>query len=277
MTYAHTPAGLTEYTIDRPSCTIHYWVGGPADQPVVVLMHGATMDHRMFNPQVEDLLPDYRVLVWDAPGHGKSQPLQGAFTLTQAGQDMFAILDAQGIDRAVIGGQSLGSLIAQQMYLDDPSRFLALIAIGGVRITKQTSKLERWALKASLPLFKLWPHKNLTKVVARATVKEPLAQAYALEASRQLTPETFAEVWAGVGAALPEGLEEHTIDVPILITHGDQDRAGTIKRDAPAWAKHEPDATYVVIPNAAHNANQDNPEFTNRAIRDFLQRTLQKA
>lgn len=56
--------------------------------------------------------------------------------------------------------------------------------------------------------------------------------------------------------------------------HGDHDRAGAIRRDMPLWAEQEPHAVYQVIPNAAHNANQDNPVFTNQAILAFLQENV---
>jgi pimeloyl-ACP methyl ester carboxylesterase len=65
-----------------------------------------------------------------------------------------------------------------------------------------------------------------------------------------------------------------SFDIPLLLLHGEYDRAGTIRRDMPQWARQEKTATYRVIPDAAHNANQDNPEFTNQAILAFLQQTV---
>jgi pimeloyl-ACP methyl ester carboxylesterase len=56
-------------------------------------MHGATMDHRMFNAQVRALAPHYRVLVWDARGHGQSQPMGAGFSLERCAGDMLAVLD----------------------------------------------------------------------------------------------------------------------------------------------------------------------------------------
>jgi pimeloyl-ACP methyl ester carboxylesterase len=47
-------------------------------------------------------------------------------------------------------------------------------------------------------------------------------------------------------------------------------RAGTIRRDMPLWAQLDKHAVYQVIPDAVHNANQDNSVFTNQAILAFL-------
>jgi pimeloyl-ACP methyl ester carboxylesterase len=82
--YSTTSPLLSVYSLKRQGCPVHYWIGGRVDRPLVVLMHGATMDNRMFNPQVEALLPEYRVLVWDARGHRESQPIGASFSLACA-------------------------------------------------------------------------------------------------------------------------------------------------------------------------------------------------
>ena len=62
--------------------------------------------------------------------------------------------------------------------------------------------------------------------------------------------------------------------MPLLLTHGDQDATGSIRRQAPWWAAYEPDVRYVVIPDASHNANQDNRAFFNETLRAFLQQRV---
>ncbi len=62
--------------------------------------------------------------------------------------------------------------------------------------------------------------------------------------------------------------------MPFLLTHGGHDGTGSIRKQAPTWAAYEPDVKYVVIPDAGHNANQDNPEFFNRALREFMKAHL---
>ena len=96
-------------------------------------------------------------------------------------------------------------------------------------------------------------------------------QEYALFAARQINREDFLTIWKAVTIAINDkGLPDFTIDVPLLLIHGDQDRTGTIKRDMPLWAATETHATYHIIPDAGHNANQDNPKATNAFIQQFL-------
>jgi pimeloyl-ACP methyl ester carboxylesterase len=81
----------------RPDATIAYWVSGPERAPVVLLLHGATLDHRAWDAQVDELTPQYRVVVPDLRGHGEST-LEGAFRFDDAVDDVAALLDA--VDRA---------------------------------------------------------------------------------------------------------------------------------------------------------------------------------
>ena len=269
--FQNTPAILSPHTSQRAGCPLHYWVGGAPERPWLVFMHGATMDHRMFNAQVQALAPDYRVLAWDARGHGQSQPMGAGFSLERCAEDMLAILDAQGVDQAILCGQSLGGYIAQHIYRLAPERVQALIMIGTTPIAKAYSRWEVWALQASLPLFRLWPYGHFTQTIARTHGRRPEVQAYMLQAARQIPRDDFVAIWQAVTVAVDEkGDPALRFDVPLLLLHGDRDRAGTIRRDMPLWAGQEQHAVYQVIPDAAHNANQDNPEFTNQAILAFL-------
>lgn len=273
--FTTSPAVLREQTHFKAGCTLHYWLGGPAERPLLVFMHGATMDHRMFNAQVEAFAPHYRLLVWDARGHGKSQPIGAGFSLAQCVGDMLSILDELGAAQAVLCGQSLGGYIAQHLYRQAPQRVRAMVIIGSTPIAKAYSRWEIWALKASLPLFRLWPYNHFTRTIARSTAQMPAVQAYALQAARQINKANFAAIWQAVTLAVNEkGDPSLRINAPLLLIHGDNDRAGTIRRDMPRWAEWEANTTYHVIPNAAHNANQDNPTATNQAMQAFLQQHL---
>ncbi len=266
-----TPEQLTQHVLEVCGCPIHYWLGGADDRPLVVMMHGATMDHRMFNAQVEALLPEYRVLVWDARGHGASQPSGVQISMERLAEDMLAILDHIGVQPFVAVGQSLGGYIAQHLYMRAPERLLAMAIIGSTPIAKAYSKLEVWALKATMPLFNIWPYNHFVNVVARNTSVVPSVQEYALEAIRRMPREEFLTVWKAVTVAVDaEGKPDFRIELPLLLVHGDQDRTGTIRRDMPIWAQQEPRAEYHVIPRAGHNANQDNPDVTNDLLLKFL-------
>jgi pimeloyl-ACP methyl ester carboxylesterase len=111
----------------RPDATVAYWVSGPEESPVVVLLHGATLDHHAWAPQVGKLAARYRVAVPDLRGHGESS-LSDAFRFDDAVDDVAALLDE--VDTGVglvLGGLSLGGNIAQEIVHRDPDRVDALV------------------------------------------------------------------------------------------------------------------------------------------------------
>jgi pimeloyl-ACP methyl ester carboxylesterase len=266
-----TPTALTGHVLERAGCPLHYWTGGPADAPLIALLHGATMDHRMWNAQVAALVDRYRLLVWDMRGQGQSQPMGQMLSMPVATADLAAILDAQGVDQAVLCGQSFGGITAQYMLKDQPGRVRALIVIDTTPISFPYPAAEVLALKATGPLFALWPWKSLIETTATSTALTPAAQDYARAAMQQLDAKTFRRVWTAVqGTVSRDGFPDWRIDVPLALIMGDQDQGGTIARDMPRWAADMPDVPFTVIPNAGHNSNQDNPDAVNAAILRFL-------
>ncbi|MBZ0302321.1 MAG: alpha/beta hydrolase [Anaerolineae bacterium] len=262
-----------ESDIERPGCILHYWLTGPEDRPLVALLHGATMDHHMFDAQLSALAAHYRVLAWDARGHGCSRPTAGDFTLADCADDLIAILDQLGVQKVILVGQSMGGYIAQFVYLRHPQRVQAMVIVGATCIALPYSRWEILALRWTLPLFRWWPYDHLARLTARSIALKPDVQAYALATLRQLEPREFLRIWKAITPAISrKGIPGHVIGVPLLLTHGDQDRTGSIQRQAPTWAAYEPDVDYKVIPNASHNANQDQPTFFNEILLSFLGR-----
>lgn len=263
----------TPHTLALDDYTLHFWTSGSPERPAVLFTHGATADHEMFNAQVAALAPAYYVVTWDVRGHGRSRPVKRRFTLRDCAADAIALLDALHVKQAVLVGQSMGGFINQYAYLQSPDRVCAMAMIGSASIAFPYSAWEVLALKLTMPLFQVWPYKHFARTVAQQVSLKPETRDYMLRAISVLSHREFLDIWMAVTLAIDSvGLPGHHIRVPLLLTHGSQDNSGMIRRDAQKWADYEPDVEYVVIPDAGHNANQDNPQFTNRVLRDFLQR-----
>ncbi len=266
---------MTAHTLTLPDYTLHYWTAGSPDRPTVLFTHGASADHAMFDEQVRALAADYHVITWDVRGHGSSRPVARSFTLRDCAADIIALLDALKIERAVLAGQSMGGMISQYVYLDHPQRVQAMIIIGSISIALPYRWWEVLALKMTMPMFELWPYQHFARMVARQVSTKPAVQDYMLRTTTVMSHKEFLQVWKAVTLAVDsKGLPGHQIRVPLLMTHGEHDDYGTIRRDAKKWAAYEPDVEYVVIPDAGHNANQDNPAFMNAVIGKFLRRVV---
>ncbi|MEV0293325.1 alpha/beta hydrolase [Nocardia sp. NPDC050710] len=107
---------------------IHYEDSG-GDGPVVLLAHEFFMDRTMFASQMAALAPEFRIVSWDARGHGRTRDQGLPFTYWTAARDALTVLDHLGADRAVVGGTSQGGFTALRTALIAPERVSALILI----------------------------------------------------------------------------------------------------------------------------------------------------
>ncbi|WP_158600704.1 alpha/beta fold hydrolase [Tessaracoccus antarcticus] len=194
----------------------------------VVMHHGATADHRMFNAQVGPLLDaGYRVIVVDGRGHGQSRPMLQTPTIDDYAEDYLAVLDDRNIDQAVYVGQSLGGYVAQHAITRNPERCRALVVVGSTLISIPLSRLDAMALRATIPVFQLWPWKSLVRLTATSTARRTAAQAYMAECLISLGKRDFLRIWRAVNTSVSTiGFPPLPNDLPILWTHDQLNRPG---------------------------------------------------
>ena len=258
--------------IMRSGTTLHYWLAGPTDRPLVVFTHGGLMDHRMFEAQLDPVAREYRVLLWDVHGHGQSQPLGmgGTFSLRTVVDDLLAIVDLLGYQRACFVGQSFGTFITQEVAFLYPERVTALVVIGGMCLTlgMPPSFRAREQREVDSPSFA-----EYKQFAANMAGIRPEVKAYTLEACAPL--ETSRAIRkASTTSDFFHEVSDYRLPMPFLLTHGVQDAVKEVREQAPIWAQREPNCRYIVIPEAGHNAHQDNPEFFNQVLLTFLHQHL---
>lgn len=259
--------------LTRHGSPIHYWLSGRADAPLVVLTHGAGADHRMFDAQLPMLEPSYRVLTWDVRGHGDSRPLGSDFSIRDAAFDLLAILDEIGQERAILIGQSMGGNIAQEVTFVRPDRVAALVVVGSSCNTLPPSRVERVLLAMTPAILAAYPWSMLKRQSARASSVRPEVRAY-LEGTFDVVGRSdFNRILLATTRCIRDE-PGYCIEQPVLICHGAHDGTGNIRSVAPRWAARDPRARLVVIPDAGHCANQDNPEFFNGLLGAFLSDVL---
>ena len=249
--------------------TVHYWETGEEAQ-CILFTHGATMDHGLFQHQIEFFAKDYKVIVWDVPAHGKSRPYKD-FSLQKATNELVGILDAEQIEAAHLVGQSMGGYIIQYAARDYPERVLSLTAVDSSPLQPSYySALDNWLLSITPPLLRLYPYRSLIKTIAKQIAVQQKAQTYAYETLQGFTKEEIAVIMDKVYRGVQAYRYEDALSVPILIVYGDKDQTGKVKTYSKQWAAREK-RPLKIIPNAAHNANMDNPDEFNRLLAEFLQ------
>lgn len=264
-------AQMTEHVLERKGCPLHYWVGGVEGKPLVVFTHGACVDHHCFDPHIPVVAQHYRVLTWDVRGHGKSQPMGELFNLPLAVEDLLAILERLGVEKAVFVGHSNGTYISQELAFRHPQQVQALIIADGTCITWQHSAFENWMIRFSGDVMGLFPYETLKKSGLSMVSANKAVQEYTYQAYSMLSKESYITIWKGMSSSL-HAEPDYRITQPLLLMHGDNDAMGDCKKIAPKWAAQTPNCQYVVIPNARHFAILDNDHFFTQTVMDFLEK-----
>jgi 3-oxoadipate enol-lactonase len=101
---------------------VSHSVAGPEDAPVVVLSNSLGATRAMWDPQVPALAERYRVISYDTRGHGDSPSPAGPYTLDDLVDDLVALLDEVGAERAHVAGLSLGGMTALRLAAREPGR-----------------------------------------------------------------------------------------------------------------------------------------------------------
>jgi len=261
----------------RPGATIAYWVSGPERAPVVVLLHGATLDHHAWQPQVDKLATRYRVVVPDLRGHGEST-LEGAFQFDDAVDDVVALLDEVDTGTPmVVGGLSLGGNVAQEIVHRDPDRVDALVVADSTCNTAPRHPLAAPLTIATLAAMALGNRERFMQNAAAVTSPHDDVRRYVLDVNEDRTATEVVQILASLleDALHPE--PDYRLPVPTLLLVGADDRIGDIATGAGGWAARDPMVEHVVVPGAGHASNQDNPAAFTAALVAFLDRVLPEA
>ena len=242
----------------------------------VVMIHGGFLDARMWDPQFQTVARRYRAIRYDVRAHGRSSSDSVQFA---DHEDLLALLDSLGVERAVIVGLSLGSGIAIDFALTHPERVSALVLVSpGVSgfdfegdemtayVGELTAALESGDFGRVSEVFARWwcdgPHRQPADVdsTVRARVLEMLA------GSEQ--PWRYWNLSRGIDPPAVGRLGQ--IHKPTLAVEGSLDMK-VIHALVDSIVAHVPGARKVVIPDAAHMLTMEKPEPFNEVLLDFLQ------
>jgi len=260
---------LTEATLERNGCTIHFWTGGKADAPLVAFTHGATIDHHEWDATLPIIAAaGFRVLAWDMRGHGLSRP--ASFDWSEAVADLLALLDRLQVREAGFVGHSMGGNLHQEFAYRHSERVRALAMLDCTWNFMQLSASDRFWLKAADPIFKLYPYKTLIDQSVSVSAFSKDAQASMRKAMLQLSKDEFVQVLMSATTCLRYE-PDYRITKPLLLMMAEKEATGNIRTAMPAWAKHE-GVNLVIVPHARHAANLDNPDFFHATLSDFLKR-----
>jgi 3-oxoadipate enol-lactonase len=244
-------------------------IDGREDAPVLLLSNslGSTME--MWDPQVERLADDFRIVRYDHRGHGAAPVPPGPYDLDDLGGDALALMDRLGLERVHFAGLSLGGMLGMWLGINAPERVdrLALLCTSAMLADDHD-----WAARAALV------RAEGTEAVADAVVERWFTAPFR-EANPELTARmrgmiaaTPSEGYAGCCGAI-ERMDHlpnlHAIRSPTLVIAGAEDPA-TPPRHAERMAELIPGARLEVVEQAAHLANFEQPDIVSGLLREHL-------
>jgi pimeloyl-ACP methyl ester carboxylesterase len=203
---------------------------------------------------------DRPVIVWDQRGHGRSDAPDemACYSEEISVADMTAILDAAGAGRAVVGGMSLGGYLSLAFHLAHPQRVAALVLVDtgpGYRNDEARDKWNAWVERRAQQLERGERSDDFSAEVAQAVHEHP-----------EGLPRAARGVMAQKDARVITSLD--SIAVPTLVIVGAQDT--DFLAGADYMHRKIPNSRKVVIDNAGHAANMDQPEIFNAAVHELL-------
>ncbi len=250
-------------TIDRDGVAIAYEDEGPKDAagPVILLSHGYTSTLGMWDGQVEALGDRHRIIRWDMRGHGASDYPEDEALYSEAHtvDDMAAILDACGVEKAVIGGLSLGGFMSLAFHVKYPERTAALALFDTGPGYRNDKARDDWNETARAQ-GRNFDEKGLDGLGSGAEVKRDRHRS--AEGLARAARGMLAQVDARIIDSLPN------IAVSTLVLVGAKDRPYLGATDY--MANKIPGAKKVVIEDAGHASNIHQPEIFNEEFAKWL-------
>jgi pimeloyl-ACP methyl ester carboxylesterase len=224
----------------------------------------------------------YRVLVYDRRGTGRSSSPEGDWSAADLARDLENLLDALAIERAIVGGSSLGGVITAQFAVDYPERALALIIGHTVPYLDDVGRawLERQVedARAGRPVIARQPADveggEEPPTTDPAFAASPLGRMIATTGTGLgRTPEDIARAIAVLRDwdQRPRKADLAKIKVPTLVIVGEREPRATIEGSR-EWAAWIPGAEFMVLPGAHHAAPREAAPAWNAAVQGFLDR-----
>jgi len=253
---------------------VNYQLEGPLSAPVLMLSHSLATHLTLWDPQVESLAKEFRILRYDITGHGGSDVPSEPTTLDELAGQAGGLLDLLGIRQVHFLGLSLGAMIGQTLALKQPERLAGLLLCGATcRIPAEAQPLwqERIRIAESEGMEPL-----VEPTIARwFTPQFRTAHPDIVERVRGMIRATAPLGYAGCCRAIARfdlAARIHAISLPTMIIVGEADQAMPVAMSR-AVQERIAGSELVIIPSASHLSNTEQPEAFNRAVITFLKRT----
>lgn len=250
-----------------------YQLTGPAQAPVVVLIHGLGLNRGIWDAFVSAFSNRYRVLRYDLFGHGESAAPPAMPTLGVFSEQLLGLMDELHIEQAIVTGFSLGGMINRRMAMDHPQRVLALGILNSPH--EREPEAQKLVEQRALDSAAGGPGATLDATIERWFTPK-------FRADR---PDVITRVrnWVLANDSKSYALSRHTLAFGVVelirpqppITHATllmtcENDSGSTPAMSQAIASEIPGAQVVIAPRLQHMGLSENPGFFIHALSEFF-------
>jgi len=247
---------------------IDYSIAGAATAPTLLFINSIATTRELWARQVPRLSKSFRVITYDARGHGFSQVTAGDYTIEQLGRDALAILDAAGVESAHVCGISLGGITAMWLGVHAPRRIKSLVL---ANTAARIGSLEMWTERIAF-----------VKQQGMATLADLTMPRWFTDGFRAREPHTIEQFRTMVAACPKEGylscsaalrdedLREAIAGIrcPVLCIAGNADPA--TPPEALQFIHEQIAGSKMLLLDAAHLTNVEQHEAFTNAVTEFI-------
>jgi 2-succinyl-6-hydroxy-2,4-cyclohexadiene-1-carboxylate synthase len=249
------------------------------DAPTLLLVHGFGGAKEDFADHVDALACEHRVVTFDHRGHGASGAPEAAdaYSLDRLAADVLEVADALEAERFLLLGHSMGGMVARRVVLANPERVEAIVfmdtsagpppdidrglVLAGAEVALQEGMPVLRALLDEMDPLGSPAHRRLIET-------RPRFEEYSQRKWASLSPVMWATVAVEMFSQPDQLADLGSVPVPALVIVGEQDE--TFVGPSMAIADALPDARLVVVPDAGHSPQFENPDAWRAAMEAFL-------
>ncbi|HVF77839.1 MAG TPA: alpha/beta fold hydrolase [Solirubrobacteraceae bacterium] len=254
-------------------------------RPAVVFLHGLAGCWQNWLENITPLAVDHRVIAIDFPGFGESPMPERPISVSGYARTVIEVLNALGVERATIVGNSMGGFVGCEMAIRFPRRIERLVLVAGAGLSLRHMRHERKtgarARIENLLFFGLGRLASHTDLVVRSRRLRRALLLLIVAHPERVSGPLIAEQAHGAGKpGFDDALDAMTaypirdrlgeIACPTLIVWGEEDRLVPV-RDASEFEWLILDARKIVYPDTGHMVMLERPERFNPDLREFIE------
>lgn len=249
-----------------PYCTLaglHMYYeeyGNPAGFPLL-LLHGFTGTSTFWTNQLEAFGTQYRLIVPDLRGHGRTNNPAGSAAMNhrQFARDIIALCHVLHLQQALFCGESSGAMLLLTLALLEPTLARTCILAGGTYY--YADQLRTW-LRQQTP-------ESMDPTGERVQVLQAVHVALGPDHWRTVVMDFIALADHAHADDFPEAEELRMIQMPVLIVHGDRDHFFPVEVAAELY-RLLPNAELCILPRTGHTPPAEHPAWFNAIVLDYL-------